>query len=73
MRADGLFNLDAGISREFRFAEHYRVQFRAEAFNLLNHPTLGLPATAIGASAVGTIGSVVGNERQLQMALKFYF
>ncbi len=73
LRSDGLFNMDAGISREFRFAERYRVQFRAEAFNIMNHPTLGLPATAIGAAGVGTIGSVIGNERQLQMALKLYF
>ena len=73
LRADGLFNLDAGLSREFRFAERARVQFRAEGFNLMNHPALGLPATGIGAAGVGTIGSVIGNERQIQLALKLYF
>jgi hypothetical protein len=49
------------------------MQFRGEGFNLFNHPNLGLPNSSIGAPGVGIIGTVVGNERQIQLALKLYF
>jgi hypothetical protein len=66
-------NLDLSLVRDFRFAERFRLQARSEAFNLFNHPNLGLPGTGIGAAGVGIIGSVVNNERQIQFALKLYF
>ena len=31
-------DVDLSISREFHFGERYRVTFRAESFNILNHP-----------------------------------
>lgn len=73
LRGPGFTNLDIGISRTFQIVERLRLQFRAEAFNLLNHPNLGLPAAAIGAPGVGIIGSVVNPERQIQLAAKLYF
>jgi hypothetical protein len=66
-------NIDLSLVREFHFRERFRFQFRAEAFNLFNHPNLGLPNNAIGNAAVGIIGSVVNTERQMQLAAKFYF
>ena len=66
-------NLDLSVMREFPIRERMRFQFRAEAFNLFNHPNLGLPGASIGSAGVGIIGSVVNAERQLQMAAKFYF
>ena len=73
LRAPGLLNLDLGISRDFLFHERIRLHFRGEAFNLANHPNFGLPAVAIGAPAVGIIGSVVTPERQIQFAMKLHF
>jgi hypothetical protein len=73
LRGPGLMNLDISLVRDFRFKERFRLQARAEAFNLFNHPNLGLPGTGIGAAGVGVIGTVVNNERQIQMAMKFYF
>ena len=66
-------NIDISLVRDFYFSERIRLQLRSEAFNLFNHPNLGLPASAIGAATVGIIGSVVNNERQIQMAAKLYF
>ena len=66
-------NIDIGLSRTFAIRERMRLQFRSEAFNLLNHPNLGLPGTSIGAAGVGIIGSVITPERQIQLALKLYF
>ena len=73
LRAPGFMNLDLSLMREFPIRERMRFQFRAEGFNLFNHPNLGLPATSLGGSGFGTIGSVVNAERQLQLAAKFYF
>lgn len=41
MSAAAFFNNDLGISRTFRIHERQQVQFRAEAFNWLNHPLPG--------------------------------
>jgi hypothetical protein len=73
LRGPGFFNVDVGVLREFHFNERFRLQVRSEAFNLFNHPNLGLPGTGIGAPGVGIIGSVINNERQIQAALKLHF
>ncbi|MDQ6698852.1 MAG: hypothetical protein M3Z36_01550, partial [Acidobacteriota bacterium] len=65
--------VDLGISRDFIYRERFRLQFRGEAFNLLNHPNFGLPARAIGAPGVAIIGSTINPERQIQLAMKLYF
>jgi hypothetical protein len=66
-------NVDLSIIRDFHFAERFRLQFRAESFNLMNHPNLGVPNYVIGNPAVGTITTVISPERQNQLALKLYF
>jgi hypothetical protein len=38
-RDSGLVNVDLSIFKNFRFKERYGVQFRFEAFNIMNHPT----------------------------------
>jgi hypothetical protein len=48
--------------------------FRAESFNVANHPTLGTPGTTITSpSNFGVITSVVGNQRLMQFAAKINF
>lgn len=69
----GRTNWDASIFKNFVIHEQVRFEFRAEAFNLLNHPQFGLPNQNIGNAQVGTITSIVGNPRQLQMGLRFQF
>jgi hypothetical protein len=69
----GRTNLDASLFKDFRPWERLMVQFRAEAFNIMNHPQFGQPNATIGNSAVGTITSIVGNPRQLQLALRLAF
>ena len=73
MRGPGFLDLDLAIIRDFHFKERFRVQFRAESFNLFNHPQFGQPNATIGSGSVGQITSTVGNPRQLQLALRVMF
>jgi len=73
IRAPGFMDLDLGIIRDFNFSERFRLQFRAESFNLMNHPNFGLPNMVIGNPQVATITTTINPERQNQLALKLYF
>ena len=67
-------NLDFSAFKDFPIRERSTLQFRAELFNILNHPNLGQPATSVGASNFGVI-SDTGNylPRNIQLALKLEF
>ncbi len=69
----GLFNINASLVREVRIKERHLIQFRAEAFNLLNHAEPTNPNASIStASTFGKI-TVFGNPRIMQFALKYMF
>jgi len=75
----GLFDLDFALLKNTRIRERLAMQFRAEFFNILNHPSFGLPSAAIFSPSgqvlpsAGLITSTVGTARQIQFALKFTF
>jgi hypothetical protein len=66
----GQVNFDFAAAREARFAERWRLQFRAEFFNLFNTPQFDLPARVIGNPQAGIINNVANPERQIQFALR---
>jgi hypothetical protein len=58
--------------------EDMRFEFRAEAFNVFNHVNFSDPNSffapfALGPGGFGAISSTIGDPRELQLALKFYF
>jgi hypothetical protein len=67
-------NLDFSTFKNFQLRERTSLQFRAEIFNILNHPNFGMPGSALGASNFGVISST-GNylPRNIQLALKLLF
>ncbi len=69
----GRVNWDMSLFKNFVIREQTRFEFRAEAFNVFNHPQFNLPNASIGNAQVGSITSTVGNPRQLQMGLRFQF
>ena len=69
----GRANLDLSLFKNFRPLERLTAQFRAESFNVFNHPQFGQPNAAIGSGSVATITSTVGNPRQMQLALRLIF
>jgi len=64
--------VDFGLSKQFSFNEQRYLQFRAEFFNLFNHPNLTLPNRFIDQPTAGKISSAKAS-RQIQLALKFVF
>jgi hypothetical protein len=74
----GLLNLDTSIFRNFGTSEKFHAQFRAEFFNVLNHPNFAPPnnnTSLFGAdgtriSSAGVITSTTTASRQIQFGLK---
>ena len=57
-----------------KLREGAHLEFRAEVFNLLNHPQWGSVDSGLGDGAFGQITSTVdGTFRQMQLGLKLYF
>src|SRR6267143_3527453 len=73
LRADWFKNLDLSLFRDFPFGESKSLQFRAEAFNITNTPTWGIPVNDLNNPRLGSINSTRSTERQLQVSLKLYF
>jgi len=73
LRANGLKEVDFTMMKFFPIGEKRSFQFRAEMFNILNHPTFSAPSTAINSSSGGQISSTLNAARIIQLALKFQF
>ena len=73
IQGPGFNSMDLGIFRNFRIWERLNFQFRAEAFNAMNHTNVQTVTTAAGSST--TFGEVTGyrDARQVQFAGKFTF
>jgi hypothetical protein len=84
----GIFNIDFELHKQFRmpYNENHVVQFRLEAFNVLNHPNWAMPNLNILAGAAQAampstashtgFGIVTGTSiamRQVQLGLKYVF
>jgi hypothetical protein len=67
-------NVDLSLLKEFPVRERVKLQFRADLFDLFNHPLLYIPASSqsVGSSTYGQITDVTGN-RLIQFSLKVIF
>lgn len=73
LRAPGIVNLDALVSRNFRISEVRRVEFRGEFFNFTNSAHFGRPNLNVALVQAGLIGSTQSPNRQVQFGLRFVF
>lgn len=71
----GFKTLDFSTHKEFKmpYREHHLLQFRLEAFNVLNHPVWGAPNGNTQSIGFGQVGGTAVAMRQLQVALKYLF
>jgi len=68
----GAWNVDVAVSRSFPVREGQRLDFRAEAFNLMNHARFGNPNATMNSPSYGQI-LTARDPRIIQFALKFVF
>ncbi len=83
----GFAQVDLSLGRRFRISEHVNVRFRADAFNVLNHPNFANPIAQLQASPIflqstkmlnqglGGLNPLFqeGGPRSLQLSLKLTF
>jgi carboxypeptidase family protein len=85
-RGFGMWEMELAVRREFPIHERLKLQFRAEAFNVFNHPSFGAIDSNFGdptfGQAIGTLSSTLGGlsplyqlggSRSMQFALKLIF
>jgi hypothetical protein len=79
----GIFDFDYALMKETPIKERARLQFRAEFFNILNHPNFALPLAGafvqtpngggVPNPTFGKITATTTSSRQIQLALKLLF
>ena len=78
LRGPHLVDFDFVLQKNFNVTEKQQVQFRAEFFNLFNHPNFGLPGGGSGQIPVdfpgaAAITNTATDNRQIEFALKYTF
>lgn len=68
----GFANIDLALSKAFHLSERAGLQFRVEAFNLLNHSNFRLPEGWVNRSTFGQILSAYP-AREIQVAVRLDF
>jgi len=75
----GFADVDLSIAKNTRIKEGIQIQFRAEAFNLFNHPNFAQPNRTVTSAdfaritATRTARGDLGSSRQVQLGMKFIF
>ncbi|HUA63666.1 MAG TPA: TonB-dependent receptor [Verrucomicrobiae bacterium] len=72
LRNPGTISFDSALSRWQPIHERMRVQFRADMYNILNHPNLGAPSASVTSSTFGQITTKSSN-RTVTMSLRLEF
>ncbi len=71
-RADGRQNVDFSAAKNIPISDRFHMQFRAEFFNLFNHPNFGGPVASIDVPTAGLVTSATPG-REIQFGLKLLF
>ena len=79
LEGPGLMNLDFSATKNTTIREGIVLQFRAEVFNILNHPNFGQPVRQVTSTQYGQITATratrgdVSSSRQIQLGMKLVF
>jgi hypothetical protein len=74
----GFRNTDLAVTKTIPI-DRYRLQLRADVFDLFNHPNFGPPGNVVGSPTFGKISRTrlptgeAGSSRQIQLVMKFSF
>jgi len=70
MHGPHLFDTDLSLFKNFPIRERLRLQFRFEAFNMLNSPQFANPNATFGTSSFGTVTATSIENRDIQLGAK---
>jgi len=74
LRGPHYSNIDLGVGKTFPlYSDRYKLVFRCDAFNAINHPSFSTPNATIVSSQFGVINSTASAARVLQGALRLEF
>ena len=72
-RRDSVQNLDLAAAKRFNLTERYRIDFRAEIFNVFNRTQFDQPNGTLSSATFGQITAQANNPRNIRFSLKFFF
>jgi hypothetical protein len=87
VRGPGTWQVDLGTTKEIALPEKWALEFRAEFYNVFNHPQLGEPQATFNPANTTGFGSIIntvntvspvtpvgsGTPREIQLALRLAF
>ena len=87
LRGLPIYQLDLALGRSFKFSENWKLSFKAEAFNVFNHPMFGfygkvftVPSTfGVASQTLNTSSQIVsplyqlGGPRSIQFSMRLAF
>jgi hypothetical protein len=74
LRTDDVFNVDLALQKNIFLRETWRLELKAQAFNVFNHIDLGNPSTNFSnATTFGRITSINHGPRQFQFGLRLTY
>jgi len=69
----GLVDADFSMFKDFPVKERVKFQFRAEIFNIFNHPNFGNPSATWSTASFGNITQMITDNRDIQFGAKLIF
>jgi hypothetical protein len=73
LRVDSTNNLNVSVTKYFAIRENVKLQFRADSFNICNHPLFAAPTITVTSGSFGKISSTTNAPRVIQGALRLTF
>jgi hypothetical protein len=72
IRGPNFYQFESSLIKSFKVRESQQLEFRAEFFNLFNHPNFKLPNRIFGTADFGQVFSAY-DAREIQLGLKYAF
>ena len=73
VRGDGQSTWNFSLSKDFTIRERLQAQFRAETYNVMNHPSFADPNMSVTNSSFGVVTQAASEPRSWQFVLKLKF
>ena len=68
-----IFSTNLSVLKNFAVTEHHQLQFRAEAYNLFNHPLFSTGGGGVTSPTLGVATSQSNSPRSMQFGLRYSF